>query len=274
MPRKESVTKKSSDLRLKTRPGQSVVRSSSVSQPNPKSSAAPLSTKAVKTTTSKGAGPAYDDYRQFPIDDVVEALQIAYPTHPMSEITQCDPFKVLIACIMSLRTKDSTTFPLAEAWFKTIDTPQKMAQLPVKAIEEAIYPVGFYKTKAKNIKLMCQRLVDEFDSRVPDDIETLLTFTGVGRKTANLVVGLGYDKPAICVDTHVHRIFNRLGYLKTKTPDETEMVLRQQLPEPYWNIINRVLVCHGQQCCAPISPFCSRCPIETHCPRLGVGKTR
>jgi endonuclease-3 len=211
---------------------------------------------------------------QADVAEVIARLETAYPTHPMSEITECDPYKVLIACIMSLRTKDSMTFPLAIKLFKRVQTPYDMVKLSLKEVEQAIYPVGFYKTKAKNILELSQRLIDEFEGRVPDDIDTLLTFKGIGRKTANLTVGLGYNKPAICVDVHVHRICNRLGYLKTKTPDETEMVLRDQLPVAYWHSINRVLVCHGQECCAPISPFCSRCPIDEFCPRSDVERCR
>ncbi|MCA9799890.1 MAG: endonuclease III [Cyanobacteria bacterium HKST-UBA04] len=210
----------------------------------------------------------------FPIDTVLKALEKAYPTHPMSEITQCDPYKVLVACIMSLRTKDSMTFPLAIELFKRVQTPADMVRLSLKEVEQAIYPVGFYKTKAKNILALSQRLLDEFGGRVPDDIDTLLTFKGIGRKTANLTVGLGYGKPAICVDVHVHRICNRFGYIQTKTPDDTEMALRRILPEPYWHIINRVLVCHGQECCTPVSPHCSRCPVQAHCPRVGVERSR
>lgn len=214
--------------------------------------------------------------KQFTADMGALLLHLAevYPTHPMSDVTGCDPFKVLIACIMSLRTRDDTTMPLAEAFFQIADTPAKMAALSVAQIEKAIYPVGFYKTKAKNIKAICERLVSEFDSRVPDDIDTLLSFNGVGRKTANLVVGLGYDIPAVCVDVHVHRIYNRMGYLKTKTPEDTEFAIRKKLPKKYWNVLNRVLVRHGQDCCKPIGPMCAVCPIEKHCLKIDVKPKR
>ncbi len=206
----------------------------------------------------------------FPIGKVLTILADTYPNHPMAEVTGRDPYKVLVACIMSLRTKDETTMPLAENLFKIADTPQKMVQLPVKKIEQLIYPVGFYKTKAQNIYDISQRLIDEFNGKVPDDIDTLLTFKGVGRKTANLVVGLGFQKPAVCVDTHVHRICNRLGYTETKTPEETEWALRETLDPKYWAIINKVMVRHGQECCKPIGPRCPECPVEQYCQKVGV----
>lgn len=188
----------------------------------------------------------------------------------MSDITGCDPYKVMIACIMSLRTKDEITMPLAKNLFKIADTPQKMIKLSPEALQKLIYPVGFYKTKAISILDASHRIIDEFKGKVPDDIETLTKFKGIGRKTANLVVGLGYNKPAICVDTHVHRICNRLGYIQTKTPEETEKELRKKLPLKYWHIINRVLVLHGQECCKPIKPRCNVCPVENYCQKTGV----
>ncbi len=206
----------------------------------------------------------------FDIGTVITILADTYRHHPMSEVTQCDPYKVLIACIMSLRTRDDMTIPLAEKLFQQVDTPEKMVKLSVAEIEKLIYPVGFYKTKAVNILEISQRLLDEFDGNVPDDIDTLLQFKGVGRKTANLVVGLGFNKPAICVDVHVHRIGNRLGYVATKTPEDTEWALRDRLDEAYWNIVNRVLVRHGQECCKPINPQCDRCPVEAYCQKVGV----
>jgi len=141
-------------------------------------------------------------------------------------------------------------------------------------IERAIYPVGFYRTKARVILGLCRDLLDRFGGRVPDDIDALLTLKGVGRKTANLVVTIGYDKPGICVDTHVHRISNRWGYVKTKHPEETEMALRRALPRRHWQIYNDLLVTFGQNLCHPTSPWCSRCPLDRFCPRLGVVHSR
>jgi endonuclease-3 len=188
--------------------------------------------------------------------------------------TSNDPFKVLISTVLSLRTKDETTAGASKRLFKLADNPSDMFKLSEKEIIKAIYPVGFYKTKAKSIKSICRDLISKYDSKVPDDIDELLKLNGVGPKTANLVVTLGYNKPGICVDTHVHRISNRLGYIKTKTPDETETVLREKLPKKYWIDYNSLLVSFGQHLCRPISPFCSRCPVESYCDRIGVTKSR
>lgn len=185
-----------------------------------------------------------------------------------------DPFKVLISTVLSLRTKDETTAAASRRLFKLADNPRDMLKLSEKQIRDTIYPVGFYKTKAKNIINICNDLITKYDSIVPDDIDELLKFKGVGRKTANLVVTLGYDKPGICVDTHVHRISNRFGYLKTKTPDDTEMALRKKLPREYWIDYNSLLVAFGQHLCRPISPKCSECPVEKYCDRVGVSTSR
>jgi len=181
---------------------------------------------------------------------------------------------VLIACILSLRTQDTTTGPAAERLFALADTPATMLGLTPKRIETLIFPVGFYRTKARVILGICRDLLERFAGRVPDEIDDLLTLKGVGRKTANLVVTMGYDKPGICVDTHVHRISNRLGYVRTKTPEETEMALRAKLPTRYWIGYNDLLVSFGQNVCAPISPRCSVCPVRTLCRRVGVTTSR
>ncbi len=184
------------------------------------------------------------------------------------------PFKILISTIISLRTKDQVTHEATERLFKVADTPQKMKILEENQIQELIYPAGFYKTKATTIRNMCEKLVEEYEGVVPDSIEELLKFKGVGRKTANLVVILGYDKPGICVDTHVHRITNRWGYVKTTTPEKTEFSLREKLPKEYWKELNDLLVVYGQNLCKPISPFCSKCSIEKYCGKIGVKKYR
>jgi len=185
-----------------------------------------------------------------------------------------DPYTILISCILSLRTQDRTTGEASERLFSLASTPEKMAMLSVREIEKAIYPVGFYRVKAKRIKGMSREITEKYHSRVPDEIEELLTLKGVGRKTANLVVTLGYNKQGICVDTHVHRITNRWGYVKTRTPEETEFALRKKLPGKYWKEINGLLVAFGQGICRPISPLCSQCAIEVYCPKTGVGKRR
>lgn len=184
------------------------------------------------------------------------------------------PFKVLVSTVLSLRTKDKTTEEASHRLFEAADTPYAMLKLTTHQIEKLVFPVGFYRTKARNILGICKVLIEKFDGAVPSDLETLLTFKGVGRKTANLVVTVGYGKPGICVDTHVHRISNRWGLVKTKMPDETEEVLREILPTRFWIEYNDLLVCFGQNLCQPVSPFCSRCPLRELCPRIGVTTSR
>jgi endonuclease III len=180
------------------------------------------------------------------------------------------PFKVLISCILSLRTQDSTTAQASRRLFALADSPENMVRLSAKKIEQVIFPVGFYRTKAKTILEICRNLNENYRGRVPDEIDELIKFKGVGRKTANLVVTLGYNKPGICVDTHVHRISNRWGYIKTATPEKTEAALRQKLPKQYWIEYNDLLVSFGQQLCRPISPLCSQCPVAKYCSQIGV----
>jgi endonuclease-3 len=188
--------------------------------------------------------------------------------------TSHDPFRVLISTVLSLRTKDETTADASGRLFALADNPGDMLGLSEKEITEAIYPVGFYRTKAKNILGICRDLIDKYRSRVPDDLEELLRLKGVGRKTANLVLTLGYGKHGICVDTHVHRISNRLGYVLTRNPFETEMALRKKLPKRHWIDYNSLLVAFGQYLCRPVSPKCSVCPVLMYCDRVGVGKSR
>ncbi|PYM13084.1 MAG: endonuclease III [Candidatus Rokuibacteriota bacterium] len=185
-----------------------------------------------------------------------------------------DPFRVLVACILSLRTQDTTTGPASERLFALAATPEEMLRLTPRQIERAIYPVGFYRTKARVLLGLSRDLLARFGGKVPDDIDALLTLKGVGRKTANLVVTIGYRKPGICVDTHVHRISNRLGYVRTRTPEETEMALRARLPRRYWIGYNDLLVTFGQNLCTPISPKCSVCPVRALCRRVGVTSSR
>ena len=179
-----------------------------------------------------------------------------------------DPYKVLISCVLSLRTKDETTKKASLKLFERADTPQKMITQNELEIQKLIYPVGFYKTKAKRIIEMSKKLLDDYKGKVPDEIDELLKLKGVGRKTANIVVTLGYNKPGVCVDTHVHRISNRWGYVKTKNPVKTEFALREKLPLEHWIEYNDILVTYGQNICAPI------CPIEKYCPKIGVLKHR
>lgn len=184
--------------------------------------------------------------------------------------TYRSPFRVLISCILSLRTQDGTTAQASHRLFALADTPEKMLRLSEQKIAKTIYPVGFYRTKAKVIREICRTLIRDYGGKVPDEIDELLKFKGVGRKTANLVVTLGYQKPGICVDTHVHRISNRWGYIKTKDPKETEFTLRAKLPKQYWIEYNDLLVSFGQHLCRPISPLCSKCPVRKYCRQIGV----
>jgi len=185
-----------------------------------------------------------------------------------------DPFLVLVSTVLSLRTKDATTAAASERMFKLARTPNDILRLSIRTIQKAIYPVSFFRNKARTLKTISRDILGRFAGRVPDTIDELLTLKGVGRKTANLVVTLGYGKPGICVDVHVHRISNRLGYVKRKTPEETEMALRDKLPRKYWVTFNDLLVTYGQNLCTPVSPWCSRCKLAAYCGRVGVGRTR
>jgi endonuclease III len=185
-----------------------------------------------------------------------------------------NPFLILISCLLSLRTRDKTTGEASARLFALAQTPARMAELSLEQIEQAIYPVGFYRTKAKSIHQICRRLLDTYSGVVPDSIDELVTLSGVGRKTANLVVTVGYGQPGICVDIHVHRISNRWGYINTKTPEDTEQALRRTLPPQYWITFNDLLVPYGQNLCQPVSPFCSMCKLTEYCKRVGVTKSR
>jgi endonuclease-3 len=185
-----------------------------------------------------------------------------------------DPFRILISTILSLRTKDEVTDAASARLFALASTPRSLAGLDPRTIARAIYPVGFYRTKARTVRDISRRIDDEFSGRVPDTIDALLDFKGVGRKTAALVVSLGYGTEAICVDTHVHRISNRLGWIATRTPVDTERDLMVVLPRRHWIGVNETMVSFGQRVCTPLSPHCSTCPVGDRCPRVGVGRHR
>lgn len=202
------------------------------------------------------------------IDDIVQKLKDA--KQPRREFVQLmeefkNPYLVLIACILSLRTNDLTTYPATLRMLEIGKEPKDFAYCDIERLTKAIYPVGFYKNKAKQIIELSRIIVEELDNKIPDTIEDLIKFNGVGRKTANLVLAKGFGIPAICVDVHVHRICNRLGYVKTKNPEETEFALRKKLPVKYWLDINTLLVTHGQNICRPIKPQCDICPIKEYC---------
>jgi len=185
-----------------------------------------------------------------------------------------DPYLVLIFCVLSLRTKDKTTIEASRRLFGIAEGPQKMSEMPLGKLQNLIYPVGFYRNKAKFIKEISRRIISEFEGSVPASLEDLLTLRGVGRKCANLVLGLGFGIPAICVDTHVYRITNRLGWVKTKTPEQTEGALKRIIPRKYWIDLNTILVTFGQNICVPVSPYCNRCLARKSCRRVGVNSSR
>ncbi|MBN1980351.1 MAG: endonuclease III [Chitinivibrionales bacterium] len=209
------------------------------------------------------------------IDTIMSRLARHYQSQPqpVAESVQSqtnDPFKVLLTAILSSRTKDATTAIVVKKLFAAVSTMQDLRQIPINILETLLYPVGFYKTKAKQLKLLPDAIDSFFHGTIPQDVETLCNLPGVGRKVANLVVAVAFNKPAICVDTHVHRICNRIGYIATTTPLETEMTLRQKLPGQYWIVINSYLVSFGQHICLPINPLCPVCPISDLCRRVGV----
>ena len=206
----------------------------------------------------------------------IAKLQDKGPLPSVSKIARekRDPFRILISTVISLRTKDEVTDAASVRLFGRADTPAGISGLRLDTIRKAIFPAGFYKTKAKTIRDIARRLVAEYGGRVPDSVDELLTFKGVGRKTATLVVSLGYGIPAICVDTHVHRISNRLGLVETSNPTETEFELMDFIPRRFWIGYNELLVGFGHNVCKPVSPHCSTCPVKRSCPRFGVGRSR
>jgi endonuclease-3 len=206
------------------------------------------------------------------IHDVLRILRKEVRQWPVPVIAHYvkTPFTTLISCLLSLRTQDKTTDAASERLFVIANTPQQMLATPAGIIQKAIYPVAFYRVKARTIHSICGQLLDRYSGEVPRELDELLELPGVGRKTANIVVTLAFGKAGIAVDTHVHRISNRLGYVTTKTPEQTEMALRKKLPHRYWLIFNDLLVAYGQNLCKPISPFCSKCKIRVYCQRKGV----
>ena len=209
------------------------------------------------------------------IDAIYKALKKEFEKHKMPvvdliQVQTRDPFKVLISTILSSRTKDATTTAASGRLFAVVKSVNDLAKTSQKKIEKLIYPVGFYNNKAKQLKEIPGVLNKLYNGKIPQTVDELVKLPGVGRKTANLVVSVGFNKPAICVDTHVHRIANRLGYIKTKTPFETEMRLREILPKKYWITFNSFLVSFGQNLCFPINPKCNQCPIFNLCNRVNV----
>lgn len=212
------------------------------------------------------------------IEKIVEKLREFYNSNNktlMDRVSEKeDPFRVLVACIISQRTKDETTDKVTEKLFKKIKNPYDLQKIDTEELEKIIYPSGFYRVKAKRLKELSKILIEEYKGKVPDKIEELLKLPQVGRKTANIVITKGFKKLGIAVDTHVHRIANRIGIVKTKKPEETEFELRKIVPEKYWIELNDYLVNFGKSICTPISPKCSICPIEKYCKKVNVKRFR
>lgn len=226
-----------------------------------------------------GEQTIHSDPAAFPIGAVLATLRAEMPRYAQPLIDEmggagASPFRVLVATILSLRTKDTLTAVVAPRLFAVADTPAATLALGEERLAELIYPVGFYRTKARSIIQICGILLEQHGGQVPADLDQLLALPGVGRKTANLVLTAGFGLPGICVDIHVHRITNRWGYMATRNPDATELALRAVLPPAHWIEINGLLVTLGQNVCLPVSPRCSACPVAGPCARVGVTRSR
>lgn len=217
---------------------------------------------------------AYFDRIFIEFRDTLNSLNKQLPAVSYVAITKNDPYCVLVSTLLSLRTKDDVTLKASVRLFDKADNPQAMLKLSAKEIEDLIFPTGFYRTKAQRILEVSQVLMDKYGGRVPDTVEELLALPGVGIKTANLTLNLGFGIDAICVDCHVHQISNRMGWIKTKTPEESEKVLQTVMPKRFWIPLNELLVSYGQEVCTSVSPKCSLCPENAHCPKTGVVKSR
>ncbi len=217
---------------------------------------------------------AYFDRIFIEFRDTLNSLNKELPAVSYVAITKNDPYCVLISTLLSLRTKDDVTLKASVRLFDKADNPQAMLKLSAKEIEDLIFPTGFYRTKAQRILEVSQVLADKYRGKVPDTVEELLALPGVGIKTANLTLNLGFGIDAICVDCHVHQISNRMGWIKTKTPEESEKVLQTVMPRRYWIPLNELLVSYGQEVCTSVSPRCSLCPENGQCPKIGVVKSR
>jgi len=218
--------------------------------------------------------------KQQRIEQIIRVLRTATVqfTRPSSALIAekfgSDPFLILIACLLSLRTKDTVSFPASCRLFNRAKTAHTLFQLPIFDIEKLIYPVGFYRKKAQTLHAVAQVLLEQYDGHVPNTWNELCALPGVGPKTANLVLSEAFGIPAICVDVHVHRISNRLGLVQSTTPQETEKQLSSLIPKKDWSALNNLFVMWGQNICVPVSPFCSKCPLNSLCPKIGVTKKR
>ncbi len=212
------------------------------------------------------------------INAIMRILRKNYPSYDKTTLNRMrkkpNAFKVLISCLLSLRTQDKNTETASRKLFSVADTPEKISKLPIKKLEKLIFSSGHYKKKAKTLKHVSKILIKKYKSKVPDKKQELLSIKGIGPKTANIVLAFAYNKHVLPIDTHCHRIPNRLGWIKTKTPEQTEKELEKILPKKYWQEFNSIFVQFGQTICKPLSPFCSKCPIEKHCQKINVGKSR
>jgi len=208
------------------------------------------------------------------MERMLRTLAAGYEIDRFKRVHGSDPFRILIGCLISLRTKDEVSYASTERLFKRAKTPRDMLRRREATIAKLIYPAGFYRVKAKQIRAISRMLIERWSGKVPRTIDELILLPGVGRKTANLTVTLGYGLPGICVDIHVHRICHRFGWVRTGSPDQTETALRASLPDDWWIPINETLVRHGQQVCKPTSPICSICPVDPDCPKKGVTRRR
>lgn len=204
------------------------------------------------------------------VKTVIQLLDRTYPTLPMHEVHGHDPFQMLVAVILSQRSRDSVTVPTATKLFEVAKTPQDFVNLPIQELERHIKRIGFYKAKAVAIKKLSSILVEQYAEHVPSTEKELLLLPHVGRKTANIILTTFFDTPQIAVDIHVHRITNRLGWVQTKKPEDTEKELTRLIPKEFHSLVNRVFVAHGQTLCLPRIPKCSVCPIKTYCKKVGV----
>lgn len=209
---------------------------------------------------------------------IMETLKKVYPSHTKTTLNRMrdrpDAFKILISCLLSLRTQDKNTEIASNNLFAVADTPEQILKLPMKKLEKLIFSSGHYKKKARTIKHVSEIILKDYKGKVPDSREELESIKGIGPKTANIVLAFAFGKNVLPIDTHCHRIPNRLGWVKTKTPVQTEIELGKILPEKYWTDFNAIFVQFGKTICVPISPFCSKCPIEKFCPKIGVEKRR
>lgn len=229
-------------------------------------------------SSNLGRGIIFKMNKRERMEKIMKILIKIYPSHDKTTLNRMrqkpDAFKILISCLLSLRTQDKNTEKASKKLFAVADTPEEIIKLPIKRLEKLIFSSGHYKKKARTLQHVSRELIDRFNSKVPNTRENLLSIKGIGPKTANIVLAFAYGKQVIPVDTHVHRIPNRLGWVKTKTPEQTEKELEKILPKKYWREFNAIFVQFGQTICQPISPWCSKCPINKYCQKINVNQSR